>query len=336
MFTKRRLFRFLLFSAILAWFGKDGASGQVTQIAPDCQIRFSIDVTTAPARVPSTGFSNKTRQCGTWILSYQGPATVTGISLRLDSATDTAGAPGAWGAFSGTTVTGANPIITTPNSFFVGQGNPAWVSVDLVSAVGTGTITGYAYGWVIPPQIYASTTVVIPANQSVNVAQVNGHTTQEGGTNGSLAVGGQAAAGAAVAGNPNLIAGKDGSGNVQDFATDTQGNNYSFLACPNTADVALSGTNYTEIVAGTAAQVIRVCKVFVTSVSAGAPVVNTITVASATVTTCAGPTELFLGGGITGMDTDWGGALRSASGASICVKESVGNSDKVTISYAKF
>lgn len=42
------------------------------------------------------------------------------------------------------------------------------------------------------------------ANSPVNVAQINGHTTLEGGVNGSVAVGGTAASGASVTGNPLL------------------------------------------------------------------------------------------------------------------------------------
>lgn len=47
----------------------------------------------------------------------------------------------------------------------------------------------------------------LPANQSVNVAQINGHTALEGGTNGGVGVGGLGAAAASVAGNPVRIGG---------------------------------------------------------------------------------------------------------------------------------
>jgi len=46
--------------------------------------------------------------------------------------------------------------------------------------------------------------------------------------------------------------------------------------------------------------------------------------------------ELMNAAGVTGMDSDFGGALRSAAGAAFCVKESVANTDKVTVTYAQF
>lgn len=59
--------------------------------------------------------------------------------------------------------------------------------------------------------------------QDVNLKQVNGHTALEGGVNGSQAVGGTAASGAAVAGNPVLAAGSDGT-DARTLATDAAGN----------------------------------------------------------------------------------------------------------------
>jgi hypothetical protein len=104
--------------------------------------------------------------------------------------------------------------------------------------------------------------------------------------------------------------------------------------CASSAEVALSGTGYTEIVAASGSTVIRVCKVMVTSASSGTPVVNTFTAAFGT---CASsPTEIFNLAGITGMDSDFPGALRGASGTAFCMKESTANSDKVTVLYARY
>lgn len=337
-----RLRTFLLFCALIACFGRDGARAQSSTRSPDCIIKFSFTVAQAPIRVPSSGYPNKVPSvqdlpCTTWALNYQAPTTVSAISIELDSAADTAGAPGAWAAFSGTTVvTAANPLLTAslPAAFLARQGSPAWVSVYLNSATGTGTITGAAYGWILAPFSYSSATITLSGTQDVNLIQVDGNAAVTGGVNGSQGVGGLAASGTADAGNPLKIGGSNGT-NDYNLKVDSQGNNYGFLGCTSTAEVPLTGTGYVEIVAGTASQVIQICKVFVTSSAAGAPVVNTFSVASATVTTCAGATELYSGAAITGIDTDWGGALRSAAGASICVSESVANSDKVTISYSK-
>jgi len=80
-------------------------------------------------------------------------------------------------------------------------------------ATGAGT-AGTADTGVLTVQGIASMTkllvtpdsVALPANQSVNVAQLNGHTTVEGGANGVLAVGGNNASGASITQNP-LVAG---------------------------------------------------------------------------------------------------------------------------------
>ena len=101
--------------------------------------------------------------------------------------------------------------------------------------------------------------------------------------------------------------------------------------CPSTAEVALSGTGYTQIVAGSGSTVIYVCKLLVTSSSAGSPTVNTFTAAFGT---CgSSPTEVFNAAGITGLDSDFGGSLASGAGGALCLKESVAQSDKVTVTY---
>jgi hypothetical protein len=390
----------LLFSA-----GEVAQAQSSTRVAPDCAIAFSF---TAAARVPAAGFPNGSAAepgCVTWTLVYYSTG-FSALSLRLDSAPDSTGVAGTWVTFAGTLLSGINPNTATTQAFTTIFGYNPWVSVNLTSKTGTGTIRGVAYGWKVPSQVFATTTsggasqdvnlikvggaaialgqalmaaslpvvlasnqsalstndtivgplgqavmsssvpvaiasnqsavpVSLAANQSVNVAQINAHTTLEGGVNGGQGVGGLGAAAAATAGNPVLVGGSNGT-NTYNVKIDSQGNGYNFLGCTLTAEVALSGTGYTEIVVGTAAQVIQICKVFVTSAAAGSPVVNTFSIVSATIATCAGTTELVSANSVTGIDLDWGGALRSGSGKSICVSESTANSDKVTISYSKF
>jgi hypothetical protein len=147
-------------------------------------------------------------------------------------------------------------------------------------------------------------------------------------------VGGVAAAGATTnLGNPNQAAGIGTDGAIRRFASDTAGSQYQFSACDTSAEVALSGTAYTQIVAGSGSQVIRVCKLFVTSSSGGAPTVTTFTVGFGS---CAGtPTEKLIAAGVTGIDLDFSGALRGAAGDALCVKEGASQSDKVTVTYAR-
>jgi hypothetical protein len=77
-----------------------------------------------------------------------------------------------------------------------------------------------------------------------DLTKVAGTAVVTGGVVGSQGVGGLAAAGAAVAGNPNLVAGKDGSGNAQSIATDTSGNQ---IAVGNVASGATDSGNPVKI-----------------------------------------------------------------------------------------
>ena len=317
---------------------------QTVQVAPDCFFFVTYTATasaitnvngqnTSNPRWPQLGYANKNNGCVAWTLTYFASG-VSALSFRFDSAADNAGVAGTWGAFTGTIVSGVNPNTSTTNAFTTWTGYNPWVSTDLTSVTGTGTIQVYAYGCrSLTCAVLISSSSGVGTN--INLVDIAGSPVVSGGPAGTLGVGGPVAAGSTSTQNPVVSGGVDGSGSVRVPLVDSQGNQYSFLGCNSLADVALSGTSYTEIVAGTASQVIRVCKIFVTSSSGGNPNVNTITVASATVTTCASPTELLNGAGITGIDSDFGGALRSATAASICVKETVANADHVTISYAK-
>lgn len=321
---RKRFIRFLLFAFLYAWFGRDGALGQT----PDCKINFTF---TATGRQPAAGFTNGTPSepgCVTWTIVYYSTG-FSALSLRLDSAPDASGVAGSWGAFGGTTLAGTNPQTTTTQNYFVGQGYFPWMSVNLTTVTGTGSIKGTAYGWKVPSQPYTSATITPAGTQDVNLIQVGGA---------AIALGQAAMAGSipvvVASDQTNLPANLKAVGGTNIPALN--GALPTLLGCPNSSDVALSGTGLTEIVAGVGGQTIYVCKVFVTSVSAGNPTVNTFTISRGTVSSCASPTQLALAGGVTGIDSDYGGALRSGSGQSICVSESVANSDRVTITYAIF
>ena len=115
----------------------------------------------------------------------------------------------------------------------------------------------------------------------------------------------------------------------------------SWVGCNQSVDFTLSGTAYNNVISGIlccpgVAQITCICKLLYTSSSGGSPSVNTLTVGYSVDVACAvGITELVQAGGVTGVDSDFGGAMRSTSGSNICVKESVGNSDKITITYAQ-
>jgi hypothetical protein len=101
--------------------------------------------------------------------------------------------------------------------------------------------------------------------------------------------------------------------------------------CNTTVQVSLSGTGYTQIIAGSGAKIIYLCKVFVTSASMGTPTLNTFNFAFGA---CAGsPVEFLSGAGVTGLDEDFNGATQSTGGEAFCVEESTANSDLVTATY---
>jgi hypothetical protein len=61
--------------------------------------------------------------------------------------------------------------------------------------------------------------------------------------------------------------------------------------------------------------------------------VNTFTVAFGV---CASaPTEALNVAGVTGYTDTFGGTLAGAASAAMCAKESVANSDKVTVTYSQ-
>ena len=99
----------------------------------------------------------------------------------------------------------------------VNQGNPPWTQ-NLTAVGGTAVAAGQA-------AMAASVPVAIASNQSnvpENVVQWGGVAVVTGGINGAPGVGGLAANGSALAGNPVLMAGSDGT-NARDVATDAAG-----------------------------------------------------------------------------------------------------------------
>jgi hypothetical protein len=88
-------------------------------------------------------------------------------------------------------------------------------------AGGVLSVQGVAGGTALPVSV--ASLPALPANQSINLAQVAGTNTVTGGVAGSLGIGGLAAAGAAIAGNSVRVGGVDGGGLKRDILTDTSG-----------------------------------------------------------------------------------------------------------------
>jgi hypothetical protein len=104
------------------------------------------------------------------------------------------------------------------------------------------------------------------------------------------------------------------------------------LPCNASVNVALSGTSFTQIIAGSGATVISICNLAITSASGGTPNTNTFTFAFGV---CASSPTQALGplAGVTGYSDQFFGSLQGAGGAAFCAEEGVGNGDVLTVTY---
>lgn len=279
------------------------AQANQSSTTPDCQFSATINGVTASAAIPNSSATAGT-PCVFWRITYT-PNGFTGVTLAFQGARDVNGAAGTFtNVPSGNILEGTNPLTDftcAPGGSgctMVARIYTPWVRVNISVATGTGSIQVRAFGY-----------------RGTNPAATGGGVASAVTISGPL---GQAAMAASI---PVTIASDQSALSVQNL-------------CGSQAEVALSGTGYTSIVAASGSTIIRLCKVFVTSASAGSPTVNTFTLAFGT---CAGtPTEAMNAAGVTGLDSDFGGSLRGAASAAFCVKEATANSDKITVTYAQF
>jgi hypothetical protein len=302
---------------------------------PDCIITFNFTATgiSPPASQPS-GFDNRFIGCSGWVIQYSN-YNFSPVSVVLQSAPNNNGIAGTWGTFSGQTICngGSNPSSSATVSAAWLSGYNPFVRVS-ATVTGTGVLSGTAFGYKDPalvcPVVSASFTPV--GTQDVNLKQVAGTNTVQGGVNGSQGVGGLAAAGQALAGNPNLVGGSDGT-NVRDLSTDTQGNLSTKAMCNLQALFNLSGSGNTTIVTGTASQLIRVCHI---SFSTASP--EDIKLTSGTGTNCGtgGADVTGLYKSVNGLALDLGGVLTAPSGANLCINQSASQALGGIVTYSVF
>ena len=136
------MFRPALFLILLFYFSEVSAKSQSVQISPDC---FFYTTFTATGRYPSAGYHN-TQGCVSWTVTYYSTGFTAPLSLRLDSAPDSSGSAGTWGAFTGSVIAGINPNTSITSAYSVINGMNPWVSLNLTAATGSGTISAYVYG----------------------------------------------------------------------------------------------------------------------------------------------------------------------------------------------
>lgn len=109
-------------------------------------------------------------------------------------------------------------------------------NASFISAAGVGTTTYVSSANPLP----VTATITPSGTQNVNVTQIGSNAVVTGGVNGSQGVGGLAASGAALAGNPVLIAGSNGT-NATTLSTDSAGHLAVFNAAAPSTITASSG-----------------------------------------------------------------------------------------------
>ena len=293
-----------------------------TMITPDCQSYISLSTAATTAT-----FDNRFAGCVTWTVQYTSTG-FTGLTLTFQSAQGAA-TPGTFGAYGGTTITGANPMtsLTGETSTFAnGTVNIPWVNIKLSGLSGTGNVIGVLYGYksggggggggggtscpgaspcvVIGPTASGSA----PSTAPVLVAGQDGTDVRTVKTDvtGHAEVVGPVAVGSAV-GNPVTTGGQGSSGNaVNDYF------------CDNQAAVTASGSGLVQIVPLTSGKVVRICHL-----DFAASTTSNFTIEYGTATNCGTGTTAISGTyqGVIAFAADYGekSALTAPSGNAVCL-----------------
>ena len=159
---------------ILLLLGAIAAKAQTpATIRQDCVLQFEF---TAASR--SASFDNRNLACTSWHLTYYSTG-FSAVSIQFDFANDSAGAPGSWSVWpvlaSGTTL----PLTATTSDEATGYRYKPWVSVNLNSVTGSGTVRGILIGQKPGSQQDSSGTgggssVTISGTPNFNLAQIGG------------------------------------------------------------------------------------------------------------------------------------------------------------------
>lgn len=161
----------------------------VVGTAPDCILPFNF--TAAGVGNPYGNGAGCTR----WTLVYKSQG-FSAVSIRVDYAIDANQHPGTWTVWPSTqVVSGALPLTTTTESQITVFGFHPWVTVELVSKTGTGTISGTLQGWRTGPGGDASQYGTVNANHCGTAAMARGDSGAVTGTSDTSVI---AASGSAV------------------------------------------------------------------------------------------------------------------------------------------
>jgi hypothetical protein len=144
-----------LLLALLLTLGSLTAFGQ----APDCQFTQTFTATGYGVTVSNQAVANLGTQCVTWRLSYYAD-NMTALSIQVEGAPDSAGAPGTFAAVPTTacsstqqppcTLDGSNPLTDANHATVAFRGYYAWMALHVTVFTPTGSpakITARMYGY---------------------------------------------------------------------------------------------------------------------------------------------------------------------------------------------
>lgn len=128
--------------------GTSAIFGQTTfSINPDVGFDFGPLSATGTIQLP---YSVEGLGIRYWNFEYKSTG-FTGVSLQLEGAPDSSGAPGSFVIMPGTVYSGTNPTTSDTGGFmgmYVLESNTAvWVRINVTSLTGTGSIHGRVYGY---------------------------------------------------------------------------------------------------------------------------------------------------------------------------------------------
>lgn len=274
-----------------------------------CQFSFNFTQATGFTSQPApTAFDNRLKGCNAFTLNYQATG-LSAVNVTLQSAGG-ANTAGAFAAYSGTTVTGANPSTSTTGTQATFAGYVGWLRV-LVSGTPSGatwSITGVVYGSLTGGSGSTGSTPTECLIPGASACYVQGANTNE----------------TPPTGNPVLRGNFDGTNVTRDISCIFQA--VTFLAPGTTGKIATNSAGGKKI---------KICHVHETSGTTSANVV----IRSGTSLQCAtGTTNLDGYIGVTGLAMDFSSLAPLKANAvndDICMDFSTSVTATITVIYAE-
>ena len=138
-----RLYICLLVAAVTATLSSIAAGAQDVARGSGADCYYSFTLTAAGAAGP---FDNRRTACTTWTLVYNSSG-FTSVSIQLESAPDSGGAPGTFAVWANLASGTALPLTSTTSSQATGYKYQPWVRPNALTLTGAGVVNGVLIGW---------------------------------------------------------------------------------------------------------------------------------------------------------------------------------------------